>query len=88
MTQGFLTDVDVPSEERLAMHVDVSGMSDVEHMEWVRSLQDLLRLIDVNYKVAATGKRDEKPLLRRLSGRDRYVKDEAGRQVKVATFHP
>ena len=88
LTQGFLIDVDVPSEERLAMHVDVSGMSDAVHMEWVRNLQDLLRMVDVNYKVAVTGKRDEKQLLRRRSVRVRYIKDEAGRQVKVATFHP
>ena len=88
LTQGFLTDVDVPSEERLAIHVDVSGMSDAEHMEWVRGLQDLLRTIDASYKAAATGKNEEKPPLRRRSVRVRYVKDEAGRQVKVATFHP
>ena len=88
LTQGFLTDVDVPSEERLAMHVDVSGMSDVEHMEWVRGLQDLLRAVDASYKAAATGKSGEKLPLKRRSVRVRYVKDEAGNQVKVATFHP
>jgi hypothetical protein len=88
LTQGFLTDVDVPSEERLAIHVDVSNMTDVEHMEWVRGLQDLLRTIDVNYKVAVTGKNEVRPLLKRRSVRVRYVRDEAGRQVKVATFHP
>ncbi len=86
LTQGFLIDVDVPSEERLAMQVDVSGMGDVEHMEWVRGLQDLLRSIDANYRVAVTGKSGG--ILRGRSVRVRYVKDEAGRQVKVATFHP
>ena len=88
LTHGFLTDVDVPSEERLAMHVDVSGMSDVVHMEWVRGLQDLLRTVDVGYKAAVTGKSSEKLPLKRRSVRVRYMKDEAGNQVKVATFHP
>ncbi len=88
LTQGFLTDVDVPSEERLAMHVDISRMTDVQHMLWVRGLQDLLRTIDVNYKAVVTGRREEKPLQRRRSVRVRYVKDEVGNQVKVASFHP
>ena len=88
LTRGFLTDVDVPSEERLAVHVDVSGMPDVEHMAWVRQLQDLLRAVDASYRAAVTGKSEERPLLKRRSVRVRYVKDEAGRQVKVATFHP
>ena len=88
LTQGFLVDVDVPSEERLAVHVDVSGLSDVGHMAWVRALQDLLRSIDVSYKIAVTGKVDSKLQLRRRSVRVRYIKDESGRQVKVATFHP
>jgi hypothetical protein len=63
-------------------------MSDAEHMEWVRGLQDLLRAVDVNYKIAVTGKSESKLLLRKRSVRVRYVKDEAGNQVKVATFHP
>lgn len=88
LTQGFLTDVDVPSEERLTVQVDVSGMSDVEHMNWVRSIQDLLRFIDVEYHVAVTGKSSEKTNLRRRSVRVRYVKDSSGKQIKIAAFHP
>jgi len=85
LIQGFLVDVDVPSEERLAIQVDVSAMSDAEHMRWVRELQDILTAVDASYRIAASGR---KGAPRRRGVRVRYVKDESGRQVKTATFHP
>ncbi|OYT46581.1 hypothetical protein B6U84_00070 [Candidatus Bathyarchaeota archaeon ex4484_40] len=81
---GFLLDCEVPSEERLTMRVDLSRMPGYKHVDWVSSLQDLLRAIDQDY-------RERHGIKKRSRGRSvrvRYVKDEEGNQRKVALFQP
>ena len=84
LINGFLIDVEVPSEERLSMHVDLSRMPGYRHVDWVSSLQDLLREIDQEY-------REQKGCSRTSRGRSvrvRYVKGDDGDQRKVAQFQP
>ena len=84
LINGFLIDVEVPSEERLTMRVDLSRMPGYRHVDWVSSLQDLLREIDQEY-------REEKGCSRASRGRSvrvRYVKDGNGDQRRVAQFQP
>jgi len=84
LINGFLIDVEVPSEERLTMHVDLSRMPGYMHVDWVSSLQDLLREIDQDY-------REAKGCRRTSCGRSvrvRYVKADNGDQRKVAQFQP
>ena len=84
LINGFLIDVEVPSEERLTMHVDLSRMPGYKHVDWVSSLQDLLREIDREY-------REQKGCNRTSRGRSvrvRYMKGDDGDQHKVAQFQP
>jgi len=84
LINGFLIDVEVPSEERLTMHVDLSRVPGYKHVDWVSSLQDLLREIDQEY-------REQKGCNRTSRGRSvrvRYVKDGDGNQRKIAQFQP
>lgn len=88
---GYLVDLDVPSEERLATHVDLSGLAGYRHIDWVGSLQDLLRNIDAEYRREKLGKDDKTgnhQLCRGRSVKVRYVKDVQGQQRKVASFQP
>ncbi len=90
IVSGFLLNVDVPSEERLAAHVDLSGLAGYRHMEWVGALQDLLRNVDADYRREKLGKEEktEQGLHRGRSVGVRYVKDGQGQQRKVASFQP
>jgi len=88
LTQGFLTDVDVPSEERLAIHIDLSGLEGYRHVDWVSALQDLLRGVDASYRNTKNSKNNRGEPRKSRSVRVRYVKDVSGLQRKVATFHP
>jgi len=81
---GFLIDVEVPSEERLTMHVDLSRMPGYRHVDWVSSLQDQLREIDQEYREHRGCSRTS----RGRSVRVRYVKGDDGDQRKVAQFQP
>jgi len=84
LINGFLIDVEVPSEERLTLRVDLSRIPGYRHVDWVSSLQDLLREIDQEY-------REQKGCNRTSRGRSvrvRYVKDGDGDQRKIAQFQP
>jgi len=81
---GFLIDVEVPSEERLTLRVDLSQMPGYRHVDWISSLQDLLREIDQEYRE----RKGCNGAGRGRSVRVRYVKDEDGGQRKVAQFQP
>ena len=88
---GYLLDLDVPSEERLAAHVDLSGLAGYRHIDWVGSLQDLLRKVDAEYrreKLSKEEKTGDQGVQRGRSVRVRYVKDAQGQQHKVASFQP
>ena len=88
---GYLLDLDVPSEERLAAHVDLSGLAGYRHIDWVGSLQDLLRKVDAEYRREKLGKQEktgDQGVQRGRSVRVRYVKDAQGQQHKVASFQP
>ena len=88
---GYLLDLDVPSEERLAAHVDLSGLAGYRHIDWVGSLQDLLRKVDAEYRREKLGKEEktgDQGVQRGRSVRVRYVKDAQGQQHKVASFQP
>ena len=88
---GFLIDLDVPSEERLAAHVDLTGLDGYRHIDWIGSLQDLLRNVDAEYRKEKLGKEEktgDRELHRGRSVRVRYVKDVQGQQRKVASFQP
>jgi len=86
LVKGFLIDVDVPSEERLMMHVDISALPGYKHVDWVSSLQDLLRRIDSEFRAERFG--DGGTVASKRSVRVKYVKGEDGAQRKVAAFHP
>jgi vacuolar-type H+-ATPase subunit H len=91
LISGFLTNLDCPSEERLAVHVDLSGLAGYRHMEWVGELQDILRNVDTDYRKEKLGKEEKngnQMLHRGRSVRVRYVKDGQGQQRKVASFQP
>jgi len=91
LISGFLINLDCPSEERLAAHVDLSGLAGYRHMDWVGSLQDLLRNVDADYRREKLGKEEktgDQMLHRGRSVRVRYVKDGQGQQRKVASFQP
>ncbi len=88
---GYLLDLDVPSEERLSAHVDLSGLAGYRHIDWVGALQDLLRNVDAEYRREKIGKEEktgDQELRRGRSVRVRYVKDVQGQQRKVASFQP
>jgi hypothetical protein len=85
LVRGFLIDVDVPSEERLMMHIDLSSLPGYKHVDWVSSLQDLLRRIDTEFREKVGKNSTVAP---KRSVRVRYVKGEDGVQRKVAAFHP
>lgn len=88
---GYLVNLDVPSEERLATHVDLTGLAGYRHIDWVGALQDLLRNVDAEYRKDKLGKEEktgEQELRRGRSVRVRYVKDSQGQQRKVASFQP
>ena len=88
---GYLVDLDVPSEERLATHVDLTGLAGYRHIDWVGALQDLLRNIDAEYRREKLGKEEktgDRQLHRGRSVRVQYVKDAQGQQRKVASFQP
>ncbi|MCW4008542.1 MAG: Atg14 domain-containing protein [Candidatus Bathyarchaeota archaeon] len=86
LTQGFLVNVDVPSEERMSVKVDISSLSNTGHMSWVSRLQNMLQQIDVDYKTLATGKNVTNT--RRRSIKARYVKNQQGQQIKIVSFQP
>lgn len=88
--QGYLVDLDIPSEERLATHVDLSGLAGYRHIDWVGSLQDLLRNVDAEYRREKLGKEEKtgQGVHRGRSVRVRYFKDAQGQQHKVASFQP
>ena len=88
---GYLVDLEVPSEERLAAHVDLTGLAGYNHIDWVESLQDLLKNLDAEYrreKLCKDKNTGNHELRRGRSVRVRYVKDVQGQQRKVASFQP
>jgi hypothetical protein len=98
LISGFLLDLDCPSEERLAAHVDLTQLAGYNHIDWVGAFQDLLRSIDVQYRLEKLPPKETKTktqqqfveewLRRGRSIRVRYVKDPQGQQRKVASFQP
>ena len=83
--------MEVPSEERLAAHVDLTGLAGYNHIDWVESLQDLLKNLDAEYrreKLCKDKNTGDHELRRGRSVRVRYVKDVQGQQRKVASFQP
>lgn len=83
LINGFLIDCDIPTEERLTLVVDITPL--LRHVEWISSLQDLLRDIDDAYRIKVFGEA-KKPSKKTV--KVRYVKDPEGRMRKVASFHP
>lgn len=45
---GFLIDVEVPSEERMAIRIDITHTP--THLTWISEVQDLLATIDQEYR--------------------------------------
>jgi len=84
LLNGFLVDVEVPSEERLTTHVNVTLFTEATHLIWVGEMQDLMADFDQAYR-EQYGKRQ---FGRGRSVRVRYVKAPDGSQIKVAECQP
>ncbi|MHA1742760.1 MAG: hypothetical protein ACTSV6_00750 [Candidatus Heimdallarchaeota archaeon] len=79
---GFLIDVEVPSEERMAIRIDITHTP--THLTWISEVQDLLATIDQEYREKYSKRKSG----RGRSVRVRYTKTAEGTQMKIAEFHP
>ena len=85
LINGFLIEVEVPSEERLTVHVNLTPIAgEATHLVWVGEMQDLMSSIDQTYR-NQFGKRK---FGRGRSVRVRYVKAPDGSQIKIADCQP
>jgi hypothetical protein len=85
LLNGFLIDVEVPSEERLTVHVNLTTMVGyATHLTWVSEMQDLMSRIDQTYRERYSKRR----FGRGRSVRVRYVKAPDQTQIKIAECQP